>query len=193
MIYRTLRLAALTSGLLWLVVVLVTPVRADETAKLWQALRSGQAFAIMRHELAPGFSDPANFAIGDCATQRNLNDTGRKLSRSTGERFRANGIKLADVFTSQWCRCRETARLLGLGDPADLPPLNSFFEARERRDTQTAALRTWLKAHVWKRPLVLVSHQVNISALTGQYTESGEVLVVEREANGDAGEVLGSL
>ena len=30
----------------------------------------------MRHALAPGYGDPANFNILDCKTQRNLDQTG---------------------------------------------------------------------------------------------------------------------
>ncbi len=150
----------------------------------------------MRHELAPGIGDPDNFELGDCSTQRNLNDTGRERARVTGERFRANGVAQADVLTSQWCRCRETAELLRLGSVEPLPVLNSFFEEREKAEARTSDLKAWLAARANSaaaaKPLVLVTHQVNISALTGRGTSSGEIIVARYTGSGII-EVLGSL
>lgn len=165
---------------------------ANDSAKLWDALRQGTAFAIMRHALAPGTGDPDNFKVGDCSTQRNLSDTGRKRAREIGARFRSNGITKANVLSSQWCRCRETAELLALGQVKELPSLNSFFQKFEQRETQTKALRKWLMTSRPKGPLVLSTHQVNISALTGSYTSSGEIVVAQIDADGKV-KVLGSI
>ena len=60
-----------------------TGAEASDKAALWAALKSGKAFAMMRHELAPGTGDPANFDVYDCATQRNLSDAGRAQSVQT--------------------------------------------------------------------------------------------------------------
>ncbi len=150
----------------------------------WDALKNGTAFVIMRHALAPGTGDPGNFDVNDCTTQRNLSDRGRQQARETGELFQANGIAAADVFTSAWCRCRETAELLALGDVRTLAPLNSFFRQRDRRELQTTALKDWLQARSADKPLVLVTHQVNITALTGIFPKSGELIFVETGADG---------
>ena len=165
---------------------------ARDDARLLDAVRNGSAFAIMRHALAPGFSDPAGFDVDDCSTQRNLSAEGRAQARAIGETLRKGGISDANVFSSAWCRCLETARLLGLGPVAKLPPLNSFFEARERRNAQTAALRDWLMDYKQEKPLVLVTHQVNITALTGSYTSSGETVIARIDENGRVA-VLGSI
>lgn len=167
---------------------------SEETGErdLWRAVRSGEAFAVMRHAYAPGFGDPDDFAVGDCATQRNLDDRGRDQARAIGERFRANGIAEAVVVSSQWCRCRDTAELLDLGDVAELPALNSFFADRSKREPQTAALKEWLAGHDFEAPLVLVTHQVNISALTGTGTASGEIVVARHEDDGNIA-VLGRI
>mgnify|MGYP001819099808 CR=1 FL=1 len=165
---------------------------AQDDASLLDAVRTGKAFAIMRHAVAPGFSDPAGFDVDDCSTQRNLSDEGRAQARAIGATFRESGISEAIVFSSAWCRCLETARLLGLGPVAKLPPLNSFFEARERRDAQTSALRDWLMDYKQEKPLVLVTHQVNITALTGSYTSSGETVIARIDENGRVA-VLGSI
>ncbi|MCH9808720.1 MAG: histidine phosphatase family protein [Alphaproteobacteria bacterium] len=171
------------------------PVSAADldAAALAKALKSGDAFAIMRHAIAPGFSDPDEFEIGKCETQRNLSNEGREQSRRIGKWFKRHGINAADVFTSQWCRCRDTARLLGLGPIKDLPALNSFFENRQDGQPQTKELRRWLAARLpLKRPLVLVTHQVNISALAGTSTSSGETLIVEIGPDAQELKILGS-
>ena len=128
--------------------------------------------------LAPGIGDPDEFSIDDCSTQRNLSDEGRDQARRIGDRFRAHGIAVSQVYSSQWCRCRETAKLLGLGEVVDLPITNSFFQRAGRRGSQTTALRQWLAANRSTGNLVIVMHQVNISALTDRYTSSGEMVIL---------------
>ena len=145
----------------------------------WQALRQPGAVAIMRHALAPGTGDPANFRVDDCSTQRNLDERGRAQARAIGEAFRANGIEVDRVLSSQWCRCRDTADLLDLGPVEELPSLNSFFGSRGDREQQTEATRAFLADLAEDERAVLVTHQVNITALTGAYPSSGEVFVLD--------------
>ncbi len=157
---------------------------ATEEAALWTALRSGGHAALLRHALAPGTGDPSDFTLSACETQRNLSDAGRRQAARIGARFRANGIPSAQVLSSQWCRCLETAQLLGLGPVAELLALNSFFRRPGRRDGQTRALQDWLAAQSLDRPVVLVTHQVNITALTGVYPASGELVIVRLADDG---------
>ena len=154
--------------------------------QLWQSLRDGEAAALMRHALAPGTGDPGNFDIDNCATQRNLSDRGREQARATGERFRRNGIEQAQVYSSRWCRCLETARLMSLGDVQPFAGLNSFFRDRSTEPEQSAATRALIEKHVADNgsPLVLVTHQVNITALTDVFPSSGEIVVVRPAADG---------
>lgn len=142
--------------------------------------------ALLRHAIAPGTGDPPVFTIGDCGTQRNLSDEGRAQAARIGARFRANGIPAVRVFSSQWCRCLETSRHLELGPVQELPFLNSFFASPEHGDEQTRVLRKWLAGQPLGEPLVLVTHQVNITTLTGVYPRSGELVVLRRT---EAGEV----
>ena len=185
--------AALMTVLSFCLLVAAGPTaKASDENSRWEAVRTGSAFAIMRHALAPGTGDPDNFTLGDCSTQRNLSDDGRHQAAEIGDTFRKHGIPHADVVTSEWCRCRETAELLRLGPVTALPPLNSFFGRWENRDPQTTALRAWLAEYKSDGPLVLVTHQVNISALTGTYAASGEIVVVRRGQDGEM-TVLGTL
>lgn len=169
------------------------PVLASKDDEaLWSALRSGDHLVLMRHALAPGTGDPAGFTLGDCDTQRTLSDQGREQARRIGDRFRANGIAAAGVYASQWCRSFETAELLALGSVQALPSLNSFFQAYDRRESQTRALRNWIAEQALSRPLVLVTHQVNITSLADVYPASGEMVVLHRSESG-ALSVVGTL
>jgi phosphohistidine phosphatase SixA len=152
--------------------------RADDEDALWSALASGQAVAIMRHALAPGTGDPAGFRLDDCSTQRNLSDAGRAQAKAIGDRLRRNGIDQAEVRSSQWCRCLDTAQHLGLGPVEPMPALNSFFGNRSRGPAQTRELREFLIDREADQPLILVTHQVNITALTGVFPTSGEIVVI---------------
>lgn len=159
------------------------PVRAAGEA-LWRGLAEGRLVALMRHAEAPGTGDPPGFRLGDCATQRNLDAGGRAQARATGALFRARGIERARVFTSQWCRCRETAELLGLGPVEELPALNSFISDRARRGPQSEATLAFLADLPAGTPVVLVTHQVNITALTDVFPRSGEIVVVRQRRGG---------
>ncbi len=164
--------------------------RADEA--LWAALRGGGHVALMRHALAPGGGDPAGFRVDDCSTQRNLSAAGREQARATGERFRAHGIERAAVHSSRWCRCLETARLLGLGPVTPFAALDSLFSARDQEPARSAAVRALIRAHDRSGPpLVLVTHQANITPLSGIHPGSGEMVVLR--VDGDEITVAGRI
>ncbi len=159
-------------------------VYAQESA-VWKALKSGNHFALIRHAKAPGTGDPPQFELGSCATQRNLSRAGRNQAAAIGKRFRANGIETVRVYSSQWCRCLETARLLALGPVHELPALNSFYQRYEREQLQTQLLKEWLAKQDLTEPMVLVTHQVNITALTNVYPASGEIVIVRQVKPGE--------
>jgi broad specificity phosphatase PhoE len=123
--------------------------------------------------------DPAGFRLGDCSTQRNLSAQGRAQARAIGARFRDHGIERAAVHSSRWCRALETAELLALGPVSPFPGLDSFFTDRSAEGAQLGAIRKLAASHpVDAPPLVLVTHQVNITALSGVYPASGEIVVM---------------
>lgn len=149
-------------------------------AAAWQAVKAGETVVLMRHAIAPGIGDPQGFDIEECSTQRNLSEAGRKQASAIGDVLRASGIDQAQVLSSQWCRCLETAQLLDLGDPQPTSMLNSFFEDRLDGPEQTRALKESLREWSNRRSgaLVMVTHQVNITALTGQFVGSGDMLII---------------
>ena len=150
----------------------------------WAALRQPGSFALIRHALAPGTNDPPGFRLDDCATQRNLSAEGRAQAVRIGELFRANGIAAAEVYSSQWCRCLETATLMRLGETRKQPLLNSFFQDRSREALQIEALRQWIGQLGLARPTVFVTHQVVVTALSEIFPGSGEIVVMQRMSGG---------
>jgi broad specificity phosphatase PhoE len=133
---------------------------------------------MLRHALAPGTGDPADFELYDCSTQRNLNDTGREQARAWKPFLAEHGITEARVFSSQWCRCMDTAREMAMGEVTEWPSLNSFFRNRgdgPAQTRQTIALVNQLDSGA---PVILVSHQVNITALTGIFPSSNEGVII---------------
>jgi phosphohistidine phosphatase SixA len=172
--------------------LIASAASAAEDGPLWRALRSGEHIGLLRHAMAPGTGDPENFVLGNCSTQRNLSQAGREQAARLGTRLRENGVTDARVYASQWCRAVETAELLRLGPVSQLPTLNSFFGSRQSGPTQTRTLSRWLAKQDLAHPLVLVTHQVNITALTGVYPASGEMVIVRRTPDG-ALRVVGTL
>lgn len=175
---------------LWMI-LLAAPwavVAAEEPDPLAALPEPGTAL-LLRHALAPGIGDPPGFDLQDCSTQRNLSDAGRAQARALGERLRALGVSSARVYSSRWCRCLETARLLDLGPVRPLPALDSFFQQRSAAQPRTRAAREFLRALPPGPPAILVTHQVNISALTGRFTDSGTGVLVRSSAAGEV-EVL---
>jgi phosphohistidine phosphatase SixA len=160
--------------------------RTAEADEAWALLQDPKRASVVlfRHATAPGGGDPPGFQLGDCSTQRNLDDAGRAQARRIGEQFRSRGVKVTAVRHSMWCRTRETAELAFPGLARGDGDFNSFFEDRSREPAQTAAaLATLLK---WRGPgvLVVVTHQVNITALTGVVPASGEGVVLRRHGDG---------
>lgn len=165
-----------------LLVLLSPPISAGSAEpELRKLLSEPDHVLLLRHALAPGTGDPPNFRLSDCASQRNLSPAGREQALRIGNRLRTAGLENTKVYSSQWCRSLDTARGLNIGSVAELPVLNSFFRSPVREREQTEALREWITSADLKRPVVLVTHQVNITALTGIYPAEGEIVVLRRE------------
>jgi phosphohistidine phosphatase SixA len=164
--------------------------RADEAT--WRQVVAGGCAILLRHaRTTPGIGDPPGFRLDDCSTQRNLSDAGRAQARRFGAEFDRREIRIDEVRSSRWCRCIDTARLaFPRLEVQPLEALDSFFIDGSRRGTQTAALRDYLGALPATRRAVLVTHMVNITALTGESPAMGEALVVRTGTSG-TGEVLG--
>lgn len=156
---------------------------AEEEKTFWAHWKTPGVHAIMRHATAPGYGDPDNFELHNCATQRNLSAQGREEARVTGAAFKAQQTLPTAVYSSQWCRTTETAKLLDLAQVNALQSLNSFFQGRGDEGKQTRALKDFLLKQSPDAKLFLVTHQVNITGLTGSFAQSGEVLLFRMDGD----------
>jgi phosphohistidine phosphatase SixA len=170
----------------WLTLALMLCVcggaRADDDA-LWRSLREGGYVLVLRHAMAPGSGDPADFQLDDCTTQRNLSADGRAQATRIGETLRTHGVKVGRALSSRWCRALDTARL-AFGQVEPEPLLDQFYTPEER-DARTPSVRAIMAA--WPQTgtnLVLVTHSPNVTALTNLAIDEGEFVIMGRSSDG---------
>jgi broad specificity phosphatase PhoE len=163
----------------WAVMAWAAPPAGD--AAVVRALRDGGVAVLVRHaQTTPGVGDPPGMALGNCASQRNLNDEGRAQAKRLGEWFRKHRVQPTAVRNSVWCRARDTARL-AFGRHDDWPALNNLFDDRSRQAEQTAEVHRYLGELRAGQLAVLVSHGVTINAFAGEALAQGEAVVVRAE------------
>ena len=179
-ITRRAAVAGLAAGLLSLVPAQSAwAANAPGNAVVAALLRKGGCVVLMRHaETEPGVGDPPEFKLDDCRTQRNLSLAGQQDARRIGAWFAQNKLKPRAVLSSAWCRCKDTADL-AFGQHTVWPALNSVFNDRVQLPNQSEIRRKALLAIPAKQFEVWVTHQVNISALTGQGIGMGEIFIMD--------------
>jgi phosphohistidine phosphatase SixA len=157
----------------------LSPAWSQEADAAWAALAGDGAVAIIRHARAPGPSpDPPGARLEDCATQRNLSPEGRAQAARLGALWREKGAKLGKVISSPWCRCIDTARLMGLGEPAIDHALYNLLARPPDREAKVAAFAKLIRD--WRGPgtLVLVTHGISMRAVVGTEGGEGGIVVV---------------
>jgi len=163
---------------------LITPIKADLNKNLLNQLEDGGKLIFIRHAYAPGNGDPHNFNLNDCSTQRNLSEDGRKQAQLIGKFFRENKIKIDNVLSSEWCRCKETAEI-AFKDFSTNSFLNSFYSSKytKNKDKQIKVLNNYIKNFKSNKNLILVTHYVLISEILNYASSSGEIIVSDKDFN----------
>ena len=173
---KTLKIAyaALICGLY----IIITPAQSMTAEPMKKALSETSANVVfMRHALAPGFGDPTEFKINDCSTQRNLDQAGRRQARVIGRYLRDHKIKFDTILSSQWCRCKQTADLIDMGDWEEFAGLNSFFQGHADRTDTLKKLQLKLDELPVDSLVLMITHQVVINAVTKISPASGGFVV----------------
>ena len=163
-------------------------INASEQA--WNLAEEGDKIILIRHSLAPGGGDPPGFKIDDCKTQRNLNRKGINQSKKIGKLFKKNKVPIDQVLTSQWCRCKDTAKY-AFGNFKEFTALNSTFQSpyNKNEPKQLKELYNFVKKWDGKgKNLVLVTHYSIITAVTNAVPSSGEIVITDKNF-----EVLGTI
>ncbi len=151
----------------------------------WKPGIDGNKIILIRHSIAPGSGDPSGFNINKCDTQRNLSKEGINQSKNIGKLFKENRIKIHKVLSSQWCRCKDTAKY-AFGKYKEFSALNSTFQSPfdKNAQKQLKELKDYIKN--WEGNggnLILVTHYVVISALTNFAPRSGEIVIIDKNLN----------
>lgn len=157
------------------------------SANLASELTDGQHVLLMRHADAPGYGDPSGYQLDKCSTQRNLGENGKRQAANIGQWLSKQGISSANVFSSPWCRCIETATLLNKGPVQISSALSSFFDYMSLAKQTTLDLEKLIQAQLKenpKTPIILVTHHVNIEAFTGKVVNVGDMVLVKVDRNG---------
>ena len=168
---------------------LTTPIKADLYKNLINQLEDGGKLIFIRHAYAPGNGDPAGFNLNDCSTQRNLSEDGRKQAQRIGEFFTKNKIEIDKVLSSEWCRCKETAKI-AFKNYSTNSFLNSFYSSKfsKNKDKQVKAFNYYIKNLESKKNLIFVTHYVFISEVLNYGPSSGEIVVSDKNLN-----IIGSI
>lgn len=151
-------------------------------------LMDGAHVLLIRHAYAPGTGDPSGFSLDRCESQRLLNEEGRQQAVRIGLWLRAQEMSQADVYTSPWCRCRQTAELLDLGLVTIEPSLGSFFAFPGQAQAQNQRLQAFIARSLRDTPkgraLVLVTHHVNIREFVGRDIGTGDMVLARVDRRG---------
>ena len=163
---------------------LTIEIIADTEKEIINNLQKGGNLIFIRHAYAPGNGDPENFDINDCETQRNLSQSGRLQSKKIGNFFKENDVPIFNVFSSEWCRCKETAKL-AFTNFETKNFLNSFFSAKfaNNRNRQMLDLKNYVKKFKGNENLIFVTHYVVISEALDYAPSSGEIVIADKNFN----------
>ena len=163
-------------------ILLNSAVKADSSQNLINELENGGKLIFIRHAYAPGRGDPNNFDINYCNTQRNLNDNGKKQAKEIGNFFLKNKISIDKIYSSEWCRCKETS-LIAFKKFETKKFLNSFFSEKfaKNKDDQITDFKNFIKDWDGDQNLVFVTHFVVISEILNYPTSSGEIVISNKD------------
>tara|TARA_Y100001958_G_C21160031_1_gene494129 strand:+ start:241 stop:795 length:555 start_codon:yes stop_codon:yes gene_type:complete len=172
-----------------IIISLIFSNKAFSNNDILKSLEEGGKIIFIRHALAPGGGDPEHFDINDCSTQRNLNTDGINQSKLIGEFFIKNKIKIDKILSSEWCRCKDTARY-AFNNYDTLSALNSFYSPKfaKNEKKQIEELKNFIQNWKSKKNLVLITHYVVISSILNIGVSSGEIVISNKNF-----EILGSI
>ena len=167
-----------------ILIIFFIPNISFSNETLINSLKDGKKIIFIRHAIAPGSGDPESFNIKNCSTQRNLNDEGKIQSKKIGNFFKTNKIKISKILSSEWCRCKDTAKI-AFGKFETFNALNSFYEARfqKNRSSQIRDLRNFISSWESDSNLILVTHYVVIYDLLNSAASSGEMIITDKKLN----------
>jgi phosphohistidine phosphatase SixA len=170
--------------ILFLLISFNTSLKANSEDNVQNILNEGGKLIFIRHAYAPGGGDPDNFDISNCASQRNLNEDGIEQSKRIGNFFLEKNIMIDKILSSEWCRCKQTAKN-AFKNYETKSFLNSFFSQKfaDNKNKQIKELKEYIKKWNGKSNLIFVTHYVVILETLNISVSSGEIVVADKDFN----------
>jgi phosphohistidine phosphatase SixA len=178
------------SLILNLFLFLLFSFQLNATEQAWKLIQEGDKILLIRHSLAPGGGDPPGFIIDDCKTQRNLDRIGINQSKKIGKLFKKNKVLVDQVLSSQWCRCKDTAKY-AFENFKEFTALNSTFQSPYDKNEAKQLKELYNFVSKWNgrgKNLILITHYSIITAVTNAIPSSGEIIITDKDF-----EVLGTI
>jgi hypothetical protein len=152
-------------------------------------LRSGGYVIYFRHfETGKDTPDYAEATMGDCGTQRQLNEKGAVQAIHVRNAFQKLEIPVSKVLSSPFCRAWQSADLAFGGhqvvEGLKLPPVKKFGPKEEQE------MRAALYPLLTEKPkegsnTIIVAHDDNLPTVGAPYPESqGEALIFKPDGKG---------
>ena len=170
--------------ILFLLITFNTPLKGNSSDDLQSILSEGGKLIFIRHAYAPGGGDPDNFNLSNCASQRNLNEEGIKQAMKIGNFFLERNIIIDKVLSSEWCRCKQTAKY-AFKKYETKSFLNSFFSQKfsDKKEKQIKELKEYIKKWNGKSNLIFITHYVVILEILNLSVLSGEIVIADNDFN----------
>ena len=173
--------------------VLLNPLTEIKGAALVQALRRGGFNLYMRHAQATVGQDQELLKVPmwweNCAIQRNISDVGREQAKKVGAAIREMKLPIAEVKTSQFCRVRDTATLMGLGTHEVNDGLNHVIGQREGTDVNELRFKLLAAMPAKGKNNLMISHTHGVTRneerVMGGMQEA-EIVVFQPDGKGGA-------
>ena len=165
-----------------LIILFIFNHKSYANENIVEILKKNNNIIFIRHSLAPGSGDPENINLTDCKTQRNLSNEGINQSKKIGNFFKKNNIKFENVFSSEWCRCKDTA-FHAFNNYKTFNALNSFYSEKfyKNKNKQINSLKKFITNWDNNSNLVLITHYVVISEILGVGARSGEIVISNKK------------
>jgi phosphohistidine phosphatase SixA len=170
--------------IIFLFIYFNTTLVANSNDDLQNLLSGGGKLIFIRHAYAPGSGDPDNFDLSNCASQRNLNQEGINQAKNINKFFLKNHIDNNLILSSEWCRCKQTAKY-AFKNYKTKSFLNSFFSQKfaHNKVKQIKDLKEFIKEWNGEGNLIFVTHYVVILEILNLSVLSGEIVIVDKNFN----------
>jgi phosphohistidine phosphatase SixA len=163
-------------------------------------LQKGGYVIYIRHTQTDSATKDGDLSnMSDCSKQRILSKEGQDSAVKLGEAFKAVKIPLDAVVTSQFCRAKETAKLMGFESASESADLNNDSGepavSKDESERRGAALRKLLgTSPAAGKNTLIVGHVPNIRAAAGldfANMKEGEFAVFEPKQSEPGFEAVG--